>query len=68
MTSEGTGPEVFPLVMHDLSVRAGVGMETYGVPLRCFNKRNSLWDLYEELLDACVYIRQAIEEQKLTAG
>lgn len=62
---EGTGPEVFALVREDLAVRASVGMETYGVRLRCFNGRDALWDLYEELLDACVYIRQRIEEDRL---
>lgn len=64
-TREGTGPEVFALVGEDLAVRARVGMDTYGVPLRCHNGRDPLWDAYEEALDLVVYLRQAITEKQL---
>lgn len=59
----GTGRAIAPLVAQDLTERVRKGMETYGQPLRAFNGREALWDLYEELLDAVMYIRQAIEER-----
>ena len=34
-----------------------------GTALQPFNGRDALRDLYEELLDACTYIRQVIEER-----
>jgi hypothetical protein len=39
------------------------GIQTYGIPLQAFNGRDALQDLYEELLDACCYLKQYIEEQ-----
>jgi len=44
--------------------RRQMGFEKYGTPLQAFNGRNSLVDLYQELLDAVVYIRTQIEEDK----
>ena len=51
------------LVLDDLRARMEVGKERYGTYLQAFNGRDALRDLYEELLDACVYIRQVIEER-----
>jgi hypothetical protein len=56
---------IVDLVVADLAERKRVGIERYGVPLQAFNGRDALWDLYEELLDACQYIRQAIEERNV---
>lgn len=59
----GTGPEILPLVVADLEARRAKGIQTYGTPLRAHNGRDPLWDLYEELLDAACYARQAIMER-----
>ncbi len=55
--------DVWLLVLKDMEDRRKMGIEKYGTPLQPFNGRDPLVDLYQELLDACVYIRQAIEER-----
>ena len=59
----GQGNPILGMVLADLTNRALEGKEKYGEPLKAHNGRNALWDLYQELLDAAMYIRQAIEEQ-----
>ena len=61
---KGSGNPILGMVLADLTNRALEGKERYGEPLLAHNGRNALWDLYQELLDAAMYIRQAIEEQK----
>lgn len=56
-------PDVFELVLTDLTARNEVGRATYGGTLRPFNGRDALWDAYEEALDLAVYLRQAIYER-----
>jgi hypothetical protein len=56
-------PAVWPLVVADMQARDAVGRERYGVPLQPHNGRDALRDLYEELLDAVAYARQAIYER-----
>jgi hypothetical protein len=56
-------PAVWNLVLHDMVKRDAKGTEQYGTPLQPHNGRDALQDLYEELLDACVYARQAIFER-----
>jgi hypothetical protein len=51
------------LVMKDMEDRRQLGIKKYGTPLQAFNGRDPLIDVYQELLDACVYMRQAIEER-----
>ena len=63
-TPKGSGKPILGMVLTDLTNRALEGKEKYGEPLLAHNGRNALWDLYQELLDAAMYIRQAIEEQK----
>lgn len=58
--------EVADLVLADMVERKKIGMERYGVPLQPFNGRDALWDAYEEVLDLAVYLRQRIEEDRLT--
>jgi hypothetical protein len=53
------------LVIEDMKRRAVLGLERYGVPLQPLNGRSSLQDLYEELQDACFYVRNEIEERKI---
>lgn len=56
-------PNVVDLVVKDLQDRAEVGLAKYGVKLQPFNGRNALMDAYQEALDLCMYLRQAMEEQ-----
>ena len=57
------GPHIHDLVAWDLALRKQLGIRTYGVALQAGNGRDALWDLYEELLDACTYLRQVITER-----
>lgn len=56
-------PAVWSLVQLDMRTRDAIGRERYGTPLQPHNGRDALRDLYEELLDACVYARQALYER-----
>lgn len=49
--------------MADMAARKRVGIERYGMPLQAFNGRDALIDAYQEALDLCCYLRQAIEER-----
>ena len=53
------------LVISDMRARDRFGRKKYGTPLQPLNGRHSLKDLYEELLDAVVYARNRLEEDKL---
>jgi len=56
-------PAVWGLVMKDMVDRDQEGRRKYGVPLQGFNGRDCLIDAYQEALDLCVYLRQAIYER-----
>lgn len=58
-----TGPEIFSLVIADIKERDALGRKHYGGDLRAIDGRDHLIDLYQEILDAAVYIRQEIEER-----
>jgi cytidylate kinase len=58
------GRPVWEMVIEDMKARDHVGRARYGTPLQCGNGRDALQDAYEECLDLCVYLRQAIEERK----
>ena len=58
----GNGTDIPSLVAKDIEARAAEGEKHYGTRLRANNGRKSLVDLYQELLDAVVYIRQFLEE------
>lgn len=60
--SNDTTP-VWDLVVTDMRERDHVGRRRYGTPLQAGNGRDALVGLYQELLDAVVYIRQVIEER-----
>lgn len=62
--SEG---DVWLLVLKDMEERRQHGIEKYGTPVQPYNGRDPLVDVYQELLDACVYIRQEIEQRR-TSG
>ena len=56
-------PAVWDLVISDMQERDQEGLEKYEVRLQPFNGRDVLVDAYEEALDLCVYLRQAIWER-----
>ena len=56
-------PHSVDLVQSDLTERKQLGIKRYGMALQPHNGRDMLWDTYEELLDACVYIRSLIFER-----
>lgn len=56
-------PCVQDLVIQDLEHRKAVGIRRFGTTLQPHNGRDALRDCYEELLDACNYMRQCIYER-----
>jgi hypothetical protein len=62
------GPAVWDLVIADMRERDHVGRARYGTPLQPFNGRDALVDAYQEALDLCVYLRQAIHERDALRG
>jgi len=56
-------PAIQDLVIADMKARKAVGLERYGTLLQPGNGRDFLRDLYEELLDACNYVRGAMFER-----
>jgi hypothetical protein len=57
------GVPVWDMVIDDMRRRDHVGRQRYGTPLQAGNGRDVLRDAYEEALDLCVYLRQAIAER-----
>ncbi len=51
-------------VLDDMKDRYEFGLRKYGKPVKPFDGENYLQHLYEELLDACVYIKATIEEKE----
>lgn len=60
---DSDGPAVWDLVMTDMAARDRIGAERYGTRLRPGNGRDALVDGYQEALDLCCYLRQAIYER-----
>lgn len=56
-------PKIPDLVIDDMRARAEFGYNKYGTYLQAFNGRDVLRDAYEEALDLCQYLRQAIYER-----
>jgi hypothetical protein len=54
---------IWPMVIDDMRARNEAGARKYGVPLQAHNGRDALVDSYQEALDLCVYLRQAIAER-----
>lgn len=59
---------IWEMVVEDMVERDQVGRRKYGTPLQAGNGRNPLVDAYQEALDLCVYLRQAIEESEQQAA
>lgn len=51
------------MVVEDMKARAELGKERYGSYLYPYNGRDALQDAYEEALDQCMYLKQAIVER-----
>lgn len=60
-------PFAWDLVLKDIKKRDEFGKLKYGTRLQPFNGRDTLRDVYEELLDAVVYIRTLIWERETLA-
>ena len=60
----GNGQTVLYLVLKDLIDRAEVGKKEYGTYLKTNNGRSALTDAYEEALDLCMYLKQALLESQ----
>jgi hypothetical protein len=57
---------IWELVIKDMTARNRLGLKRYGERLRAGNGGDALQNAYEESLDLCVYLRQAIEERRIT--
>lgn len=55
---------IWELVIQDMRERDELGLSKYGTRLQAGNGRDALMDAYQEALDLCVYLRQAIEERR----
>lgn len=56
-------PHIADLVAADVMSRKEMGLLKYGVALQPNNGRDSLKDAYEEAVDLCKYLRQALYER-----
>lgn len=56
---------VTDLVIQDMRERKVEGIKRYGVALQPLNGRDALQDAYEEAMDLCQYLKQAIIERDL---
>jgi hypothetical protein len=56
-------PAIWDIVRKEMGERDQMGRAKHGGPLQGFNKRDALWDAYQEALDMVVYLRQAIWER-----
>jgi len=59
----GDGEDVTSRVVTDLMDRSAVGAIKYGTRLKTNNGRDALTDAYQEALDLCCYLKQAIMER-----
>lgn len=55
--------DIWQMVLIDMEARRVLGIHKYGTAVYSNNGRDALMDAYEEALDMCVYLRQAIEER-----
>jgi hypothetical protein len=60
----GNGAEVTEQVVADLRARSAMGERKYGTVLRVANGRDALMDAYQEALDLCQYLKQALMERE----
>lgn len=65
MNSEEEDLELARVIANDFVKRDEYGYEKYGQNLETHDGRPTIWDLYQELLDACQYQRKLIEEGEM---
>ena len=56
-------PFVQDAVIADIEERRQLGISRYGTALQPFNGRDALRDAYEEAIDLCMYLKQALIER-----
>lgn len=56
-------PHIADLVIADINARKEFGLKKYGTALQPHNGRDALTDAYQEAVDLCKYLRQAIYER-----
>lgn len=56
-------PKIVDLVIADMAEKSERGKAKYGTYLQAHNGRDPLVDCYQELLDACQYMRQVLYEK-----
>jgi hypothetical protein len=56
-------PDIQSAVIADIEQRRLLGIKRYGTALQPHNGRDALVDLYEELMDAVMYIKQILVER-----
>lgn len=67
LAARGRSPRyALSLLIADMAARDALGRARYGTALQPYNGRDALADLYQELLDAAVYARQAMIDAGLT--
>jgi len=49
--------------MEDMRLRKEAGFLKYGTLLKSHNGRDALMDAYQEAIDLCMYLRQAMAER-----
>lgn len=59
----GDGVSIIQLVIQDLQERERFGQSKYGTTLQAGNKRDGLFDAYQEALDLCAYLRKELRER-----
>lgn len=59
---KGSGVPIQDLVIEDIKLRKEFCIKKYGEPLLANNGRNTLVDIYQELLDAVIYIKLKLVE------
>lgn len=62
---QGSGPEVYMLVLRDLVERSDFGAEKYGHALRTTAEIDFLVNAYQEAIDLCIYLRGEIAKRGL---
>ena len=60
------GPSIHKMVIADIEARMELGISRYGVALQAHNGRDVLQDIYEEILDAAVYIKTEMVQRSMS--
>lgn len=60
--------DVFAALHRDIEERERKGRETYGGAMRTFDGRDTLQDVYEEVLDAAAYLKKRLMEEAVMAS